>query len=175
MATDGSGRRAGPRTPVSSRWWLDLEGYWRDEVVKDLVKHGVQVVVGVFVAVTVGVIEPTDARAAALVGFAAVTTAAANCALAVWYWRPANSKTWMWAGPVYLLSLMTLAQLPLDSRVLAAIVALSVLISTGVIVARFVRDLSEESKWRERLKLLLVFAITGLTGTALVVLFRYVT
>jgi hypothetical protein len=53
-------------TKSSPQWWADLEGYWRDEVLKDLVKYGVQVYIGVTVAVGVGVIDRTDARANAL-------------------------------------------------------------------------------------------------------------
>lgn len=48
-------------------WWLNYSDFWRDSVLKDLVKNAVQVAVGTSVAVACGVIEPSDKQAQALV------------------------------------------------------------------------------------------------------------
>ncbi len=58
-----------PPAEAELPWWWDFEGFWRDDVFKSLVKHGVQIAVGILVAVLVGAIGPEhyQARALALV------------------------------------------------------------------------------------------------------------
>jgi hypothetical protein len=62
------------RRPTSAnrnrRWWRDLGGYWRDEVLKDLTKHFTQILVGLFVAIFFGVIKLNDQSARVLAGVA---------------------------------------------------------------------------------------------------------
>lgn len=111
---------------------MDLEGYWRDIVLKDLVKHAVQVAIGVLVLSGFGIIGPDHYQWRAL-AVAAGIGAVASAAYLFLPFALAAAEPWPHRRLALLAALLSLfaldrlaspARLPADLARIAAVVIL---------------------------------------------------